>query len=212
MTTKITTTPTPLAVVDTINSIIDDTTNLSTTVENKLDKTGTAAKATADASGNNITDTYVTKSQAVTSLSASGKTVTYTKADGSTGTFTTQDTTSYHTGNATSIGSASATKPAVVITTYKSGKSWYRVWSDNWVEQGGYFAVNGGDQTITFPKAFKDTNYTLVDAYMSSSSGSSMQHREVAIATSRTATNFVAHTTSTSYGVGKWWYACGQGA
>lgn len=39
MTTKITTTPTPLAVVDKINSIIDDTTNLSTTVGNKLDKT-----------------------------------------------------------------------------------------------------------------------------------------------------------------------------
>lgn len=39
MTTKITTTPTPLAVVDTINSIIDD----------KLDKTGKAASAsTAD--------------------------------------------------------------------------------------------------------------------------------------------------------------------
>lgn len=36
MTTKITTTPTPLAVVDKINSIIDD----------KLDKTGTAASAT----------------------------------------------------------------------------------------------------------------------------------------------------------------------
>ena len=32
-----------------------------TALDNKLDKTGTAAKATADASGNNIADTYATK-------------------------------------------------------------------------------------------------------------------------------------------------------
>ena len=32
-----------------------------TALDNKLDKTGTAAKATADASGNNIVDTYATK-------------------------------------------------------------------------------------------------------------------------------------------------------
>lgn len=37
-----------------------------TALDNKLDKTGTAAKATADASGNNIVDTYATK----TALSA----------------------------------------------------------------------------------------------------------------------------------------------
>ena len=37
-----------------------------TALDNKLDKTGTAAKATADASGNNIADTYATK----TALSA----------------------------------------------------------------------------------------------------------------------------------------------
>ena len=37
-----------------------------TALDNKLDKTGTAAKATADASGNNIVNTYATK----TALSA----------------------------------------------------------------------------------------------------------------------------------------------
>lgn len=53
MTTKITTTPSPLEVVDKINAVIDDTTNLSTTVGNKLDKTSlvTMTGATASSAG-----------------------------------------------------------------------------------------------------------------------------------------------------------------
>ena len=54
---------------------------------------GTAAKATADASGNVITSTYETKANAITGLSVSGKVITYTKGNGTTGTITTQDTT-----------------------------------------------------------------------------------------------------------------------
>ena len=37
-----------------------------TALDNKLDKTGTAAKATADASGNNIASTYATKAEIIT--------------------------------------------------------------------------------------------------------------------------------------------------
>ena len=241
MTTKITTTPTPLAVVDKINSIIDDATSLSTTVGNKLDKTGTAAKATADANGKNIANTYATKAQAVTSLSASGKTVTYTKADGSTGTFTTQDTnTTYtamtaseattgtattarsitakvlhdkinemvvakapHTGNATSIGGASATKPAVVVTTYRSGTSWYRVWSDGWLEQGGI--INAG-RTVTFLKPFPDTNYTLCTSIKSTSSTYNINWLN-GTPQSKSATGF----SSSGSGAGFEWTAYGTG-
>ena len=138
---KITTTPTPLSVVDKINEVIDgklDTTakaasattadsattlsgltatvaelnyvdgvtsNVQTQLDGKLSTSGTAAKATADASGNNIANTYATKAQAVTNLTASGKTVTFTKADGSTGTFTTQDTTySLPTASSSTLG------------------------------------------------------------------------------------------------------------
>ena len=73
-------------------------------LDGKLATTGTAAKATADASGNNIVNTYAkktdipdvsgfeTKANAITGLSVSGKVITYTKGDGSTGTITTQDT------------------------------------------------------------------------------------------------------------------------
>jgi hypothetical protein len=75
-------------------------------LDGKLATNGTAAKATADASGNNIANTYAkkteipdvsgfeTKANAITGLSVSGRTITYTKGDGSTGTITTQDNNS----------------------------------------------------------------------------------------------------------------------
>ena len=54
------------------------------------DISGTAAKATGNANGNEITDTVIK------GLSISGKTITYTKIDGNTGTLTTQDTVYTH--------------------------------------------------------------------------------------------------------------------
>ena len=51
-----------------------------------LTSNGTAVKATADASGQTITSTYIK------GLSVSGKVITYTFGDGTTGTITTQDT------------------------------------------------------------------------------------------------------------------------
>ena len=61
---------------------------------------------------------------------------------------------------ATSIGDASATKPAVVVTSYKSGTSWYRIYSDGWIEQGGYISLNPSGK-VNFLKPFKDDNYTI---------------------------------------------------
>ena len=58
-----------------------------------------AAKATADAAGNNIQATYVK------SLSVSGRTITVTKGNGSTSSFQTQDTnTTYSTGTSATAG------------------------------------------------------------------------------------------------------------
>lgn len=62
------------------------------------------------------------------------------------------------TSKATTISTASIYKPAVVVQNYVNGTSWYRVWSDGWIEQGGI--SNAG--TITFLKSFSNTNYTLV--------------------------------------------------
>lgn len=46
-----------------------------------------------------------------------------------------------------------------VVETFKSGSSWYRVYDDGWVEQGGQ--IIGSQNTITFLKSFKDTNYNF---------------------------------------------------
>ena len=58
-----------------------------------------ATKTTQDSAGQQINTTYIK------GLSVSGKTITYTKGDGSTGTITTQDTnTTYSTGTASALG------------------------------------------------------------------------------------------------------------
>ena len=58
-----------------------------------------ATKATQDSAGQQINTTYIK------GLSVSGKTITYTKGDGTTGTITTQDTnTTYSTGTASALG------------------------------------------------------------------------------------------------------------
>lgn len=58
-----------------------------------------ATKATQDSAGQQINTTYIK------GLSVSGKTITYTKGDGSTGTITTQDTnTTYSTGTSSALG------------------------------------------------------------------------------------------------------------
>ena len=63
----------------------------------------TATKATQDASGNVITDTYSTKANTIKDLSINGKTITYTKGDDTTGTLTTQDTT-YSAATSSTLG------------------------------------------------------------------------------------------------------------
>ena len=52
------------------------------------------------------------------------------------------------------------TKP-YVIDTYVNGTSWWRLWSDNWCEQGGITSVSTSLQTVNFLKTFANTNYTV---------------------------------------------------
>lgn len=77
------------------------------TIDN-TDIQGTASKATADSSGNTITSTYIK------GLSVSGKTITYTKGDGTTGTITTQDTnTTYSAGDGLALNSTTFSNSGV---------------------------------------------------------------------------------------------------
>ena len=71
-------------------------------VDNTADINKTVAAAINDSLGNNIALTYETKENAIVSLTVNGKTITYTKGNGTTGTITTKDTT-YN--NATTVTS-----------------------------------------------------------------------------------------------------------
>ena len=90
---------------------------------------------------------------------------TYTNyADSSTKIVTTAYLTNrWITSKATTTSSASKNRPAVVVQNYVNGTSWYRVWSDGWIEQGGRQECPDY-WTITFPKAFTNTNYVFLSA------------------------------------------------
>ena len=48
-----------------------------------------------------------------------------------------------------------------VKETWKSGTSWYRVWSDGYIEQGGRVTTANTSGTVTYSLSFSNTNYTL---------------------------------------------------
>lgn len=55
------------------------------------------------------------------------------------------------------------TPKAYITETWHSGTSWYRKWSDGWIEQGGYNAGGSdyGDSTVTLPTSFVGTDYSV---------------------------------------------------
>lgn len=63
------------------------------------------------------------------------------------------------TTKATTTSTASAGNVAVVVQNYKNGDSWYRVWSDGWIEQGGKASASA---TITFVKTFTATPQAMI--------------------------------------------------
>ena len=81
------------------------------------------------------------------------------------------------TEKATTTSSASIENVAVVVQNYVNGKSWYRVWSDGWIEQGGRVQLTSQNTTgsvVSFLKAFQNTNYSvnaMVERYTSSDVG-----------------------------------------
>ena len=57
-----------------------------------------------------------------------------------------------------------------VVETYSNGTDWYRVYSDKWCIQGGRIAgISNANTTITFKKAYKDTNYSFVSGQQNDS-------------------------------------------
>ena len=151
----------------------------------------TATKATQDSAGQQINTTYIK------GLSISSNTIIYTKGNGTTGTIT--------------VPTGAGIKSYITESVVNSDGSWYRKYSDGWVEQGGYNNI----PNLNLLKPYKNTNYTVIFNGDFGNAGGS-----IAEVFARTKTNtsitvhayWVASAVSTPYSGGYYWYACGQGA
>lgn len=91
-----------------------------------------------------------------------------------------------------------------VVETYVNGTSWYRVYDDNWCEQGGSFTCSSAGQILTYLIPFIDTNYTM------SASGGTNKYGNVAFY-NRTTTQcacWISDDDSFNAGIIDW-HACG---
>lgn len=127
---------------------------------------------------------------------ASGAIRVFTYADGKIGFNFPMCTT-----KATTTSSARTDLVAVVTQNYVNGTSWYRIYSDGWKEQGGQCASGSSGTTVTFLKAFSNTNYTVVITNISSNHSDSAGTATKSSASSMVVKNAQGRTYS--------WYACG---
>lgn len=91
-----------------------------------------------------------------------------------------------------------------IIETYKNENSWYRIWSDNWCEQGGFLTTQSfreGLATVTFLKTYKDVFYHTSLEYPSS------YHLPVYWGYSPSKTNIVIQCNTKTPNCS--WYTCG---
>ena len=105
------------------------------------------------------------------------------------------------TTKATTTSTASAGKVAVVIQNYVNGASWYRVWSDGWIEQGGVSTLSD-NWTITFLKPFSNSNYVLISEGLGQDSTGNLG---VTSKTAKSASGNHSWNANHQYD----WYACG---
>lgn len=96
-------------------------------------------------------------------------------------------------------------KVCYISETWKAGSTWYRKWSDGWIEQGGEYTKECDTNiTITFPVAFKDTNYTIATSQNSRLTSSGVPISDF---TTKTKTGLVHN--YPSWGIKMGWFACG---
>ena len=116
----------------------------------------------------------------------------------------------------------------VVVDSYHDAEgNWYRKYSDGWVEQGGINIPTGNDYNVavSFLKAYKDTNYTLLVSAPILDGAASPSNAITATSTvmvmvgggtnRQTNTGFylsALYKSNPSGHGGTKWYACGMGA
>ena len=102
-------------------------------------------------------------------------------------------------------------KQIVCVTYYRSGTSWYRKYTDGFIEQGGRFSytlTNSGFTTLSFVTAFTSTNYQILGSgYRSDSSPNQGFATFKDFSTSSCNVAFWDDSTSNPGVIN--WYACG---
>ena len=153
----------------------------------------TATKATQDSAGQQINTTYIK------GLSISGQTITYTKGNGGTGSIT--------------VPTGAGAKGYITESKYNADGSWYRKWSDGWLEQGGFCNATSGGVAITVNllKPMKNTNYTVLKSFNTTVDGAVTSHVGAYVqAYAKTTTSFKTYDGTSALRTA--WYACGQSA
>ena len=112
--------------------------------------------------------------------------------------------------NTSEIANLKTNNGRTIVKVGGTGRDWYRIYSDGWVEQGG-ITPTGSDTTVvaTFHIEFKDTNYTILttpDNPVGSSIG-----KTHAIPTARTTKtcDILVYTQENHSTFGAMWVACG---
>lgn len=121
----------------------------------------TATKATQDSAGQQINKTYIKE------LSISGKTITYTKGDKTTGTLTTQDTTYSNfvkSGSGAKSGLVPAPSTTAGTTKYLREDGTWQVPPDNNTTYSSITAANGGTAVSLVTTGEKYTWNSKADA------------------------------------------------
>ena len=96
-----------------------------------------------------------------------------------------------------------------VKETWKSGTSWYRVWSDGWIEQGGRASLNERSSTAyTLHRPFSDTNYFVAASQYNVSTNDDSEMGIGCSPTSTTRFNAFCHYINPNT-MNFMWYACG---
>jgi hypothetical protein len=103
------------------------------------------------------------------------------------------------------------TIPVSEVWEAPDGTSWYRRYSDGWLEQGGTLSATG--VTVTLPAPFANADYTLVTGFtgLDSSDSTNAQHTQAGM---KTTTSFYIRTRYSST-IGSYpsdWMAFGMGA
>lgn len=175
-----------------------------------------ATKATQDANGNVIHTTYATKSELGSISTYASKEDIISAAE-----------TALNGANPVSAGDpnldeiktalaelqanvgAIEARPipnAYIVETWKSGTSWYRVWSNGWIEQGGVVKTSGDTTSVTLHKVFTNSGYSILNT-MGTPSAQEFNANIVVFENNKTASAFKLRTFFE--GISIYWYACG---